>query len=130
MGERGTQKGGGWRYQPVVMSDGAYLLCEVHVNADGSLRAWTDPGIYPSGYGDDALGELTGDICRMLLDAYAWHPVRNTDLRAGMRFARAITMEQRNALADFTQRIAHNTEQARATDAEPSAGHSDSTEAK
>lgn len=55
----------------------------------------------------------------MLVDAYSWVPVNYNDLKVGMKFERAITMEQREALAKFTTMISHNTQQAAAEAAKP-----------
>ena len=49
----------------------------------------------------------------MLIDCHAWVPVPFAELRGGMTFERALSTEQRAALGEFVQRIAHNTEQAR-----------------
>jgi len=99
-----------WRYQPVVVdTEGTVQLCEVHVDDADALVMWSEPDMYPSG---DDLQELTADLMRMTVDAYSWRPVLYSSLETGMKFKRAITMEQREALASLTESVAHNCQQA------------------
>ena len=101
-----------WRYQPVWLTEEAtdntpyYMLCRVHLDEDGRLRRWTDPCAYPSG--DTEIGSLTQDICRMLVDAYSWEPVKAEEMRTGMVFKKKVTMKQREALAKFIESADHN----------------------
>lgn len=99
-----------WRYQPVIVQENCFVICECHFDDDGKLMSWTDGGIHPSG--EDDISELTSDICMMLTDAYSYVPVKYEDLKVGMIFDKKVTMEQRRALAKFVETIAHNFDQA------------------
>jgi hypothetical protein len=103
-----------WRYQPVRFIEKVgdnpeiiFQLCEVYLDAKGRLEKWTDPpGICPSGEG--TIDQLTGDLCRMLIDAYCWEPVNFQDMHTGMSFKRRATPKQREALARMVEGTAHN----------------------
>ena len=100
-----------WRYQPVFVEDakenvGVFILIEVHFDEHERLKSWTgEDGITPVG---EAPQELTSDLCRMLVDAYAWQPVKFRDLKVGMKFNRALTRRQREELAKMAEALAHN----------------------
>jgi hypothetical protein len=102
-----------WRYQPVIYEDvrGDYVqIHECYFDDNRKLTRWSAD---PVTAGGETVDELTKDLCRMLVDAYSWEPVRHSDLRVGMTFTAKITMEQRDALAKLTTAIAHNSGEAR-----------------
>ena len=105
-----------WRYQVVMDSqeslgviETTYSLCEIHVNDNEELEGWTRPSLSPSG---ETLGELTMDICRMMVDAYCWEPVAVADLKPGMQFVRKATLQQREAVASMVRMAGHNLNEA------------------
>jgi hypothetical protein len=90
-----------WRYQPVyVEQDGEriYSMCEVHFDDDEQLKGFTDADCAPSG---EDIDSLCRDIVMMAVDARSWEPIAYSELCAGMRFKRRLTMEQRNDVANF-----------------------------
>ena len=93
-----------WRYQPVIETDNQgdqVSLCEVYFDDQGKLENWTEhAGMTPCG---ETIDELTASLIQMLTDAMAWVPVNFSDLRVGMTFEKAITMEQRNEIADMIE---------------------------
>lgn len=90
-----------WRYQPVIIGEGedaVVVLCEVYFDKNGKLEMWTqEPRMSPQG--SDVL-ELSGDLMRMYVDTLSWFPEPFDNLHIGMTFTPAVTMEDRNALAD------------------------------
>ncbi len=75
-----------WRYQPVLVRQGeeSYLsLCEVYLDAEGRLSAWTGPGMSPQG--NDA-EDLEGDLANMLAETRRWAAVPRDELKVGMAF--------------------------------------------
>lgn len=96
-----------WRYQPVFTEhagERSCSLCEVYFDDAGNFTSWTESEAIAPG-GDD-LDALTADIARMMADAFSYEPVRFSDLKPGMRFARRISMEDRQALAEFVEHSA------------------------
>lgn len=91
-----------WRYQPVfVEEDGEriYSLCEVYFDDAGNFERWTaSAAMAPSG---ENVEELTNDLARMMTDAFAYKPVRFSDMKPGMIFEQRISMEERRNLADY-----------------------------
>ena len=88
-----TSRDGGWRYQAVYVEnkDNAceYSVCEVYLDANGRLEAWTESRrIAPLG---ETLDELLGDIRCMTEDISKWKPVPYNALRAGMTFEHSDT---------------------------------------
>ena len=100
-----ARKLGGWRYQPVIVRDGGgrYLsVCECYFNDDGTLKMWSEPRQWGAG---ENIEELTGDLVRMLIDAYKWSPVQYKSLKAGMKFERAIPQEQCEGIAQLCENV-------------------------
>ena len=92
-----------WRYQPVIVLDhgGDFCtLCEVYFDDADRLIRWGQP--MPSASGED-VSQLQSDLVRMLVDSYSWVPVQYDDLRVGMTFERALTMEERENIARMVE---------------------------
>ena len=80
-----------------------YSLCEVHFDEAGRLSSWTENSdMAPSGSDID---DLTGDLARMLNDAFCWKPIRFSDLHVGIIFEPRISMDQRRAMADYIDEV-------------------------
>ena len=96
--------GKGFRFQPVVRYEGdekIFSLCTVFLNDDMTLSGWSETAdIIPYGNNQE---DLTGELCRMLMDSSAWEPVDYDELVAGMKFKARITMGQRSKLADMIE---------------------------
>ena len=77
-----------WHYLPVYIEydDGhrEYSLCEVALDKDGKLLAWTK-NYKMSPYGDD-IDDLIGDLQDMYQDARKWKAVKFSSLKEGMVF--------------------------------------------
>lgn len=93
-----------WRYQPVYTEDEHgrnYSICEVYFDDAGKFERWTtNSAIEPNG---EDMESLTADITRMLVDAYAWEPVRYQDIGPGCVFRARISMDDRNNLAEYIE---------------------------
>ena len=90
-----------WRYQPVYLDedgDRSYYLCEVYFDAANNFERWGEIG---ASAGGEDIPELTDNLTQMIVDSYAWKPVRFSDLRPGMRFEPRINMKDREDLADY-----------------------------
>jgi len=92
-----------WRYQPVFKKevDGslAFSLCEVHFASDDmKLESWSEPFGYVVG---NDIGDLCGELTHMLMDARCWVPVDYDQMTVGMTFERAVSQDDRNAIADM-----------------------------
>lgn len=93
-----------WRYQPVFIEENGeryYSLCEVYFDAKDKLETWTEESSIAPGGADPE--ELTGDLARMMVDAFSYVPVRFADLKVGMVFERKVSMADRHALAEFVE---------------------------
>lgn len=102
-----------WRFQPVWLDEPTgkvFVLCEVYFDDDGTLSHWTDLNHESSQQppvGND-IADLTGELTRMLVDAYCWIPVAYSSLRVGMTFEPTITAAQRESLARMVDSWNHN----------------------
>lgn len=98
-----------WRFQPVYAvfdEDRVYSLCRVYVMPDDTLDSWSeDAAIVPQG---NDIEDLTGEMSRMIVDAWRWEPVAFADLKVGMSFQRRISPEQAEALARMVETTCHN----------------------
>jgi hypothetical protein len=94
-----------WRYQPVWFDDGvskAFALIEVFFDENGELDGWTaDPH---AAIGED-IEDLGAELARMVMDAKCWRPVAYKDLKPGFQFEALVSMEEREALADFVDAV-------------------------
>jgi hypothetical protein len=75
-----------WRYQVVWNEESgmrAYAFCEVYLDAQGRLEAWTEQMIRPGG---EDLADLQADLAHMMLDACRWQAVAFSALHKGMTF--------------------------------------------
>ena len=77
-----------WRYQPVWGDDGPeakwFSVCEVYLNADGSLGSWTErPDV--SAMGDSVEG-LIGTLDRMRAETLKYKAVKHDEMVVGMVF--------------------------------------------
>ncbi|WP_299558757.1 hypothetical protein [uncultured Sulfitobacter sp.] len=97
-----------WRYQPVVrvtefegITDACVSLCEVIMNDDEELIAWTED-MSCSPLGAD-VEELVSDVALMWIDAMSWKPVFADALEVGMKFEKSIDQAARNELAEFIE---------------------------
>lgn len=103
-----------WRYQPVYSDDPSgrsYFLIEVHFpDSSDELGGWTDMEGAPAPHGPmgNSIEDLTGEIARMLVDAFRWVPVEYDKLKTGMIFQRLISPAEGEALAQSIERWTHN----------------------
>ena len=81
-----------WRYQAVYVerkheegeSTKEYSMCEVYLDKNGKLEAWTESkSIAPYG---ESIDELNNDIQLMLNDLSKWTAVAFDSLYVGMEF--------------------------------------------
>lgn len=92
-----------WRYQPVYCGtdDEPYvMLIEAYFDDNDRLERWSTDPIAPGG---ETVEDMCKDLNRMLVDGLCWVPVRMADLHVGMEFRKAVSMEERIALADHVQ---------------------------
>ncbi len=115
-----------WRYQPVCFVEGdeiIFSLCEVFFDENETLKNWTkNRHIAPMG---GSIEELSGDLSRMLVDAFRWQPVMYTKLEVGMTFERAISPDQAEALAQMVEGWTHNLETATSVERQDDGAPSD-----
>jgi len=84
---------GSWRYQAVYVEHAGekaiskeYSICEVHLDKDDKLRAWTE-NYHKGAFGDDLDG-LIASLQLMMDDIRLWKAVPYNSLKEGMVFER------------------------------------------
>ncbi|MDZ4342102.1 MAG: hypothetical protein U1E51_06645 [Candidatus Binatia bacterium] len=76
-------------------------MAELYFNDAGELVRWSaEIGVWPAG---ETWEGLRMDLCKMLVDALAWEPVRFEDLHVGMRFVPLVSLDQRKEIADMLE---------------------------